>query len=50
MKRNPKALAAEQFDVLVVGGGAFGAAAAWDASLRGLRVALIEQSLSLIHI
>ena len=44
MKRNPKALAAEQFDVLVVGGGAFGAAAAWDASLRGLRVALIEQS------
>ena len=44
MKRNPKALAAEQFDVLVVGGGAVGAAAAWDASLRGQRVALIAQS------
>ncbi|MEA3150803.1 MAG: glycerol-3-phosphate dehydrogenase [Gammaproteobacteria bacterium] len=44
MKRDLDALAAEQFDVLVVGGGAFGAAAAWDASLRGLRVALIEQN------
>jgi glycerol-3-phosphate dehydrogenase len=43
MKRNLKELAAEEFDVLIVGGGAFGAAAAWDASLRGLRVALIEQ-------
>ena len=29
--------------MLIVGGGAFGAAAAWDASLRGLRVALIDQ-------
>ncbi len=29
--------------MLVIGGGAFGAAAAWDATLRGLRVALIEQ-------
>jgi glycerol-3-phosphate dehydrogenase len=27
-----------------VGGGAFGAAAAWDASLRGLRTALIERN------
>jgi glycerol-3-phosphate dehydrogenase len=44
MKRDLEALAAEQFDVLIVGGGAFGAAAAWDAALRGLRVALIEQS------
>jgi glycerol-3-phosphate dehydrogenase len=33
-----------EFDVLVIGGGAFGAAAAWDASLRGLSVALIEQA------
>ena len=44
MQRELTALAAEQFDVLVVGAGAFGAAAAWDAALRGLRVALIDQS------
>jgi glycerol-3-phosphate dehydrogenase len=31
-----------QFDVVVVGGGAFGACAAWDATLRGYSVALIE--------
>jgi glycerol-3-phosphate dehydrogenase len=43
MKRDLKQLARERFDVIVVGGGAFGAAAAWDATLRGLRVALIEQ-------
>ena len=43
MKRNLEELAAQEFDVLVIGGGAFGAAAAWDATLRGLRVALIEQ-------
>jgi glycerol-3-phosphate dehydrogenase len=44
MKRDLSTLAAESFDVLIIGGGAFGAAAAWDASLRGLKVALIEQS------
>ena len=44
MKRNLPALANESFDVLIVGGGAFGAAAAWDATLRGLKVALVEQS------
>jgi glycerol-3-phosphate dehydrogenase len=43
MKRNLEALAATEFDLLIIGGGAFGAAAAWDATLRGLRVALIEQ-------
>lgn len=32
-----------QFDILVVGGGAMGAAAARDAALRGLSVALVEQ-------
>ncbi len=44
MNRNLATLANESFDLLVVGGGAFGAAAAWDATLRGLKVALIEQS------
>lgn len=44
MKRNLAALANESFDVLIIGGGAFGAAAAWDATLRGLKVALVEQS------
>src|SRR5580704_11420053 len=44
MKRDLAVLAAERFDLLIVGGGAFGAAAAWDAALRGLHVALIERS------
>jgi glycerol-3-phosphate dehydrogenase len=35
-------LAAERFDVLVIGGGITGAGAALDAASRGLRVALIE--------
>jgi glycerol-3-phosphate dehydrogenase len=43
MQRDVGALAAQEFDLLIVGGGAFGAAAAWDAVLRGLRVALIDQ-------
>ena len=44
MKRNLPALANEPFDVLVIGGGIFGAGVARDAALRGLRVALIEQA------
>jgi glycerol-3-phosphate dehydrogenase len=44
MQRNPAGLVGEEFDVLVIGGGAFGAAAARDAALRGLRTALIERS------
>src|SRR5450631_1868617 len=43
MHRDISALANQTFDVLVIGGGAFGSAAAWDASLRGLHVALIDQ-------
>ena len=38
------ALAAERFDVLVVGGGIVGSGALLDAASRGLRAALIEQT------
>lgn len=44
MQRNPAALATDEFDVLIIGAGAFGAAAARDAALRGLRTALIERA------
>jgi glycerol-3-phosphate dehydrogenase len=43
MTRDLKTLGGEPFDVLVIGGGAAGAAAAREASLRGLRTALIER-------
>ncbi|MEP6546168.1 MAG: FAD-dependent oxidoreductase [Gammaproteobacteria bacterium] len=44
MQRNLTALADQVFDLLVIGTGAFGAAAAWDATLRGLKVAVIDQA------
>ena len=31
------------YDLIVIGGGIFGACAAWDAASRGLRVALLEK-------
>ena len=43
MQRNLQTLANETYDVLVIGGGIFGACSAWEASRRGLRVALIEK-------
>lgn len=43
MNRNLGVLTSHEFDVLVIGGGIFGACAAWDAALRGLSVALIER-------
>ncbi len=42
MRRNPARLALDRYDIVVVGGGIYGACAAWDASLRGLKVALID--------
>jgi glycerol-3-phosphate dehydrogenase len=36
-------LANEKFDVLVIGGGIGAACIAWDAALRGIRVALVER-------
>jgi glycerol-3-phosphate dehydrogenase len=43
MQRDFDALTASPFDVAIIGGGASGAAIALDASLRGLRVALIDK-------
>jgi len=43
MTRDPAALSAHTFDMLVVGGGIYGLAVAYDAAQRGLRVALIER-------
>ncbi len=43
MRRTPSALVGREFDLLVIGGGAAGAAAAREATLRGLTVALIER-------
>lgn len=36
-------MATQVFDLLVIGGGIYGVCVAWDAALRGLRVALVEQ-------
>ncbi|MFQ5745737.1 MAG: glycerol-3-phosphate dehydrogenase/oxidase [Gemmatimonadota bacterium] len=44
MKRDPAALVNGPFDVVVVGGGFVGACVAWDAALRGWRVALLERT------
>lgn len=43
MRRDPRELANRLFDLLVVGAGIYGAAAAWDATLRGWSVALIDR-------
>lgn len=43
MRRDPTALRAACFDLVVVGGGITGACIARDAALRGLRVALLEK-------
>ena len=44
MKRNVQNLARQAYDLLIIGGGVYGAACAWDASLRGLKVALLERA------
>lgn len=43
MRRDAASLAEQRFDLVVVGGGIFGACAACDAARRGLRVALLER-------
>ena len=44
MRRDLQRLTSDEFDLLVIGGGIYGAAAAWDATRRGLRVALIDKA------
>jgi glycerol-3-phosphate dehydrogenase len=43
VRRDLQRLTSDEFDLLVVGGGIYGATAAWDATQRGLRVALIDK-------
>jgi glycerol-3-phosphate dehydrogenase len=43
MKRDLAQLVNTEFDLLVIGGGIYGACVAWDATLRGLSVALLEK-------
>jgi glycerol-3-phosphate dehydrogenase len=43
MTRDLDRLGSEQFDLLIIGGGIHGLAAAYDAAGRGLRVALVER-------
>ena len=42
-ERSMKSLQDTEFDLLIAGAGIFGACAAWEAALRGYRVALIER-------
>ena len=43
MKRNLQLLGNKTFDLLIVGGGIYGASLAWEASIQGLQVALIDK-------
>ena len=43
MTRDLRRLADSSFDLLVIGAGIYGATIAWDATLRGLSVALIDR-------
>lgn len=43
MQRQLDQLTSKEFEILVIGGGIYGACVAWDASLRGLSVALVEK-------
>lgn len=43
MKRSVQNFEGHCFDVVVIGGGVYGLCTAWDASLRGLSVALLEK-------
>jgi len=44
MKRDLEQFNNREFDILIVGAGIYGACLAWEAALRGLKVALIDKS------
>ncbi|MGK7920160.1 MAG: FAD-dependent oxidoreductase, partial [Trichodesmium sp.] len=44
MERNLTALSNKVYDVVIIGGGIYGATLAWEATLRGLSVALVEKA------
>jgi glycerol-3-phosphate dehydrogenase len=44
MQRNLPALTRHAYDLLIIGGGIYGACVAWDASLRRLSVALVDKA------
>jgi glycerol-3-phosphate dehydrogenase len=43
MKRELSSFENQEFDLVIVGAGVYGAATAWDAALRGLSVALVDK-------
>ena len=43
MRRDLRRLADEAYDLLIIGAGVYGAAMAWDATQRGLKVALVDR-------
>jgi glycerol-3-phosphate dehydrogenase len=43
MKRDLQKMSCEKYDVIVIGAGIYGVTTAWDATLRGLKVALIDK-------
>ena len=43
MKRDQSIFTNKIYDLLIVGGGIYGACIAWDATLRGLSVALVDK-------
>lgn len=43
IKRDVSALANNEYDVVIIGGGIYGACLAWEAALRSLSVALVEK-------
>jgi len=44
MKRNLESIASNSYDILIIGGGIYGAFTAWEAITRGLSVVLIEKN------
>lgn len=44
MKRDITELTKNVYDIIIIGGGIYGACVAWDANLRGLKVALVEKA------